>query len=96
MDWLSSPSLSTPSITFQQAEKTGKPNQPFFCISDFVAPLESGVEDYVGMLAVSAGFGVNELCKKLANTSSHHTSIFCICVLKECLACVSDPYNVCS
>lgn len=48
----------------QQAEKTGKPNQPFFCISDFVAPRESGVEDYVGMLAVSAGFGVNELCKK--------------------------------
>ena len=34
------------------------------CISDFVAPKESGVEDYIGMFAVSAGFGVKEMCKK--------------------------------
>ena len=33
------------------------------CLSDFVAPKISGVEDYIGMFAVSAGFGVNEKCK---------------------------------
>ena len=34
------------------------------CISDFVAPVDSGLSDYVGMFAVSTGFGAEELCKK--------------------------------
>ena len=34
------------------------------CISDFVAPLDSGKSDYVGMFAVSSGFGCDELCAK--------------------------------
>ena len=56
---------SPPPLSSQQAEKTGgKGNEPFRCLSDFVAPKESGVEDYVGMFAVSAGFGVSELCKQ--------------------------------
>ena len=37
------------------------------CLSDFVAPKISGVEDYIGMFAVSAGFGVNEKCKMLVS-----------------------------
>jgi 5-methyltetrahydrofolate--homocysteine methyltransferase len=27
------------------------------CLSDFIAPLTSGVGDYIGMFAVTAGFG---------------------------------------
>lgn len=38
----------------QQAEKDSK-TEPYMCISDFVAPKGSGVEDYVGMFACSAG-----------------------------------------
>ncbi|KAL1466537.1 hypothetical protein MTO96_026589, partial [Rhipicephalus appendiculatus] len=44
----------------QQAAKS-KPS-PFYCLSDFVAPLESGVQDYVGLFAVSAGFGCEKAC----------------------------------
>ncbi|XP_075555929.1 methionine synthase-like [Dermacentor variabilis] len=44
----------------QQAAK-GKAS-PFCCLSDFVAPLESDVQDYVGLFAVSAGFGCEEAC----------------------------------
>ncbi|XP_077522805.1 methionine synthase-like isoform X2 [Amblyomma americanum] len=44
----------------QQAAKS-KP-APFHCLSDFVAPLESGIRDYVGLFAVSAGFGCEEAC----------------------------------
>lgn len=40
----------------QQAEKEN-PDEPYLCISDFVAPISSGVRDYIGMFAVSAGFG---------------------------------------
>ncbi|KAL1436806.1 hypothetical protein MTO96_049345 [Rhipicephalus appendiculatus] len=44
----------------QQAAKS-KPS-PFYCLSDFVAPLESGAQDYIGLFAVSAGFGCEEAC----------------------------------
>ncbi len=45
----------------QQNERPeGKPN---FCLADFVAPKASGVTDYVGAFAVTAGLGVE---KKLA------------------------------
>ncbi len=34
------------------------------CLSDFIAPLESGKEDFIGMFAVSVGFGCEELCNR--------------------------------
>lgn len=37
----------------QQAEKDS--GEPYYCLSDFVAPRGSGVPDYVGMFACSAG-----------------------------------------
>lgn len=40
----------------QQAEKESK-EEPYLCISDFIAPLTSGVRDYIGIFAVTAGFG---------------------------------------
>jgi len=46
----------------QQAEK--ELNDCFSCISDFIAPETSGVEDYIGAFAVTAGFGCDEVCKK--------------------------------
>jgi 5-methyltetrahydrofolate--homocysteine methyltransferase len=45
----------------QQNERPqGKPN---YCLADFVAPRESGVKDYLGAFAVTAGLGIE---KKLA------------------------------
>lgn len=44
----------------QQAVKES--HDPFCCMSDFIAPKESGIKDYIGMFAVTAGFGVDELC----------------------------------
>ncbi|XP_077536432.1 methionine synthase-like [Haemaphysalis longicornis] len=44
----------------QQATKS-KPG-PFHCLSDFVAPVHTGIHDYVGLFAVSAGFGCEEAC----------------------------------
>ena len=37
---------------------------PYRCLSDFIAPLSSGVKDYIGMFVVSAGFGSKELCEE--------------------------------
>jgi len=33
-------------------------------MSDFIAPKETGVQDYIGAFAVSAGFKADEMCKK--------------------------------
>jgi len=46
----------------QQAEKEG--NDPFLALSDFVAPKDSGVNDYMGFLVASAGFGLEALMEK--------------------------------
>ena len=45
----------------QQAEKDADNDEPYYCLSDFVAPKGSGVDDYIGLFATSAGFGVAEL-----------------------------------
>ncbi len=42
----------------QQAEKPIE--RPDFCMADFVAPKDSGVEDWVGGFAVTAGIGIDE------------------------------------
>lgn len=34
------------------------------CLSDFLAPLDSGIEDYVAMFIVTAGIGVREMANK--------------------------------
>jgi len=50
----------------QHVRPEGKPN---YCLSDFVAPKESGVADYVGAFAVTAGLGIE---KKLQEFIAKH------------------------
>uniref|UniRef100_A0A803YKG7 Methionine synthase n=1 Tax=Meleagris gallopavo TaxID=9103 RepID=A0A803YKG7_MELGA len=45
----------------QQAEKDSACTDPYYCLSDFIAPLDSGICDYLGLFAVAC-FGVDELC----------------------------------
>ncbi len=46
----------------QQASKTN--DQPFFCLSDFVAPVESGLADHIGAFAVTTGLGADALASE--------------------------------
>jgi len=46
----------------QQAEKEG--NDPFLALSDFVAPKDSGIEDYLGLFVTSSGFGLDKLIEQ--------------------------------
>lgn len=36
----------------------------YHCLSDFVAPKGSGVDDYLGMFACTAGHGLDEVIKQ--------------------------------
>ncbi|XP_071996839.1 methionine synthase isoform X3 [Engystomops pustulosus] len=69
---------SEPIATFyglrQQAEKDSASTDPYYCLSDFIAPLESGVRDYLGMFAVAI-FGVEELSKAYENKGDDYNSI---------------------
>jgi len=47
----------------------------YLSIGDFVAPKESGVKDYLGLFAVSTGFGVEELKKKFESQSDVYSVI---------------------
>ena len=45
----------------QEEKEAGTPN---LCLSDFVAPESTGVKDYIGAFAVTAGINADENVKK--------------------------------
>jgi 5-methyltetrahydrofolate--homocysteine methyltransferase len=45
------------------------------CLADFVAPIESGVPDYVGAFAVTAGIGAEELARRFEAAHDDYSAI---------------------
>ena len=53
-----------------------KPNgAAHFCLADFVAPKESGVRDYVGAFAVTAGIGIDTYIKQFESQIDDYSSL---------------------
>ena len=50
-------------------------DNPNCCLADFVAPVGSGVADYIGGFAVSTGFGADELADEFAAQHDDYNSI---------------------
>jgi len=48
---------------------------PYRCLADFVAPRESGLSDYVGAFAVTAGLGSEELATKYQQAGDDYNAI---------------------
>ena len=46
-------------VHFLRQQRKKAPGQAQYCLADFVAPIDSGVEDYFGMFAVTAGLGID-------------------------------------
>ncbi|MCB7482544.1 vitamin B12 dependent-methionine synthase activation domain-containing protein [Christiangramia sediminis] len=57
----------------QQLKKHG--DQPNFALADFIAPKESGIQDYMGCFCVSTGFGTQKLAKKFEKEHDDYNSI---------------------
>ncbi len=49
-----------------------RPNQ---CLADFIAPKDSGVADYIGMFAVTAGLGIEKHEKRFEDAHDDYSSI---------------------
>ena len=63
--------------TRQQTEKplvdgVQRPNQ---CLADFIAPKDSGIADYIGMFAVTAGLGIEKYEKRFEEAHDDYSSI---------------------
>jgi 5-methyltetrahydrofolate--homocysteine methyltransferase len=56
----------------QTKKENGLPN---LCLSDFIAPKESGITDYLGMFAVTAGIGVSDLATAFEKNLDDYNSI---------------------
>ncbi len=57
----------------QQSKKAvGRPN---LALSDFIAPLESGIQDYIGCFCVSAGFGTEALANEFERKHDDYAAI---------------------
>ena len=56
----------------QGVKSSGLPN---FALSDFIAPKESGIEDYIGGFAVTAGIGIEKWIKKFNDENDDYNKI---------------------
>ncbi|KAI5103529.1 methionine synthase [Silurus meridionalis] len=57
-----------------KAEKDSVSSEPYLCLADFVAPLESGVRDYIGLFAVAV-FGAEKLSQGFVQQGDDYSSI---------------------
>ncbi|HYW35298.1 MAG TPA: vitamin B12 dependent-methionine synthase activation domain-containing protein, partial [Balneolaceae bacterium] len=57
----------------QQSEK--RPGQPNKALSDFIAPKDSGINDYIGGFAVTAGIGADKLVQKFEDNNDDYNAI---------------------
>jgi 5-methyltetrahydrofolate--homocysteine methyltransferase len=56
----------------QSKKRSGQPNK---ALSDYVAPKETGIQDYMGAFAVTTGHGVNELVEKFQKDHDDYNAI---------------------
>jgi len=56
----------------QTLKEEGQPN---LCLSDFIAPVSSGVGDYLGAFAVTAGIGIEEKLKEFEADHDDYSAI---------------------
>lgn len=65
--------LTTLNHLRQQLDKKG--NTPNFCLSDFIAPKDSGIQDYMGAFAVTTGINIEPLITAFETEHDDYNSI---------------------
>ena len=59
----------------QLRQQSSTPDKPNYCLSDFVAPEASGLNDYIGGFVVTTGIGADELTKQYEAAGDDYNSI---------------------
>ncbi|TSA37905.1 MAG: methionine synthase [Methylococcaceae bacterium] len=51
------------------------PGRPNYCLADFIAPVDSGVTDYLGAFAVTTGIGIEEVLLRFEQDHDDYSAI---------------------
>ncbi|MGZ8226763.1 MAG: methionine synthase, partial [Methylococcaceae bacterium] len=51
------------------------PGRPNYCLSDFIAPVASGIDDYIGAFAVTTGIGIEAKLQEFENDHDDYSAI---------------------
>ena len=51
------------------------PGRPNYCLSDFIAPKDSGIADYIGAFAVTTGIGIEQKLQQFADDHDDYSAI---------------------
>ncbi len=70
---------------FLRNQEKKEPDVPNLCLSDFIAPKETGLTDYLGFFAVTAGLGIEEHIKAFEKQHDDYQAIM-LKVLSDRLA----------
>ncbi|HXW75407.1 MAG TPA: methionine synthase [Steroidobacteraceae bacterium] len=62
-------------LSFLRQQKDKPEGQPHQCLADYVAPRASGVADYCGAFAVTAGVGIEEQLARFERTHDDYSAI---------------------
>ncbi|MDQ5829908.1 MAG: B12-binding domain-containing protein, partial [Actinomycetota bacterium] len=60
---------------FLRQQKVKSPGRPNRSLADFVAPKETGIEDYIGLFAVTAGIGAGECARRFEEEHDDYNAI---------------------
>ena len=73
-DGYEEPPVLFPQLRQQTQKGTGKFNR---CLSDFIAPSATGLEDHIGLFAVTAGHGLHSMVSAFEADHDDYNSILC-------------------
>src|SRR5829696_2586758 len=62
-------------LAFLRQQKQKPPGRPNRCLADFVAPRSTGIEDYVGLFAVTAGLGSDDAARRFEADNDDYNAI---------------------
>ncbi|MET1253577.1 methionine synthase [Aliikangiella sp. GXAS 311] len=62
-------------LFFLRQQKQTRPGKANFSLSDFIAPKDSGVADFIGCFAVTAGIGIDEHVQRFENAHDDYSAI---------------------
>jgi 5-methyltetrahydrofolate--homocysteine methyltransferase len=62
-------------LNFLRQQKGKPPGQPHECLADYLAPLASGVRDYFGAFAVTAGLGIESHVARFERAHDDYSAI---------------------
>src|SRR5690606_14939436 len=62
-------------VHFLRQQMERPPGRPNYSLADFIAPRESGVQDYMGFFAVTSGIGLEQIVRRFKEQHDDYNAI---------------------